>query len=120
MSLMPVIDVNYFSVTRTAKRGRVDSIVEKLSKVGRRSASHSAPSTAPSMSVSTSDNEGPPPSPSRSVSPLDNQGASRISGGNFRGKATGTAFKLADAGMFVYSTCNLFSYLHACFRGYGC
>jgi hypothetical protein len=117
---MPVIDANYFNVTRTAKRGRVDSHMEKSSKVGRRSISHSAPSTAPSMNVSTSDNEGPPPSPSRSVSPLDNQGASRISGGIFRGKATGNAFKLADAGMYVYSTHNLFSYWHTYFRGYGC
>jgi len=102
--------VNHYDTPRKPKRGRGESDVEsRESKVNRQSASHSSagihstmvstgaqsPSSAiPSTKVSTDQQ-----SPSRSVSPvgLDFQGASRSTGGVFRGRALGNNPNWADS-----------------------
>jgi len=108
--LDPDAIVNHFDTPRKPKRGRgrVDSVEKRQSKVNRRSASHStaaiqstmvstgaqSPSSAiPSTKVSTR-----PQSPSHSASPIghDFQGASRATGGIFRGRALGNAPNWAD------------------------
>ena len=108
--LDPDAIVNHFDTPRKPKRGRgrVDSVEKRQSKVNRRSASHStaaiqstmvstgaqSPSSAiPSTKVSTR-----PQSPSHSASPVghDFQGASRATGGVFRGRALGNAPNWAD------------------------
>jgi hypothetical protein len=102
--------VNHYDTPRKPKRGRGQSDVEsRESKVNRQSASHSSagiqstmvstgaqsPSSAiPSTKVSTRQQ-----SPSHSVSPvgLDFQGASRSTGGVFRGRALGNNPNWADS-----------------------
>ena len=108
--LDPDAIVNHFDTPRKPKRGRgrADSVESRQSKVTRRSASHGtaaistmvstgaqSPSSAiPSTKVSTR-----PQSPSPSVSPvgLDFQGASRSTGGVFRGRALGNNPNWADS-----------------------
>ena len=95
----------------TVKRVRhpsSDSSTSHLSKVTRRSTSHS---TATS-SRGTSRSGGPPPS--RSLSPeTDLQGASRITGGISRGKAVGNVFNMADKGKYICKLKILSLYLAA-------
>ena len=108
--LNPDAIVKHFDTPRKPKRGRgrADSVESRQSKVNRRSASHStaaistmvstgaqSPSSAiPSTRVSTR-----PQSPSRSLSPVgqDFQGASRSTGGVFRGRALGNNPNWADS-----------------------
>jgi hypothetical protein len=103
--------VNYYGTSRKHKRGhsQADSVESRQSKVNRQSASHSSaaiqstmvstgaqsPSSAiPSTKVSTC-----PQSPSRDVSPVsgDFYGASRATGGMFRGRALGNTPNWADS-----------------------
>jgi hypothetical protein len=109
--LDPNAIVDHFDTPRKPKRGRsqADSVESRESKINRRSASHStaafqstmvstgaqSPSSAiPSTKVSTR-----PQSPSHDVSPVsgDFHGASRASGGIFRGRALGNTPNWADS-----------------------
>jgi hypothetical protein len=73
-----------------------DSLASSLSKVTRRSTSHSTAVSSRSVSHASA----PLTTPSRSVSPThDLQGASRITGGTSRGRALGNVFNMGDKGM---------------------
>lgn len=121
--------MNYYNNTpRKSKRDRdsTEDVESRQSKISRRSTSRSAaqsvgpsiPSTkAPTEAVSRASREG-------SMIPMDEpdpQGASRTTGGVFRGRAAGNHFNFADAGksLFLYtlSAHLVFSVL---FRCYGC
>lgn len=92
---------HYQNTPRKSKRGRdrSGSRESRQSKIYRRSTSHSTAPTVPSTKISTrthSLTRGQSKSP---VSDNDPQGASRTTGGIFRGRALGNNFNLADKGV---------------------
>jgi len=83
------IEVVDFSTPRGKRhRSPNSSVGSRHSKATKRSASSAAPSERG-------------PAISRSPSPIPLQGASRVSGGLFRGKATGNVYNFADGSFFV-------------------
>jgi hypothetical protein len=111
ISLDPDVVVNYYNTPKGPKRGRerADSSESRQSKIHRRSTSHSTAPTVPSTKISTRTH-----SRDQSVSPVDEndlRGASRITGGIFRGKARGNNFNFADKGM-IFLLYNNFSNIY--------
>ena len=101
----------YYNSSGSFKRDRdydAESAESRQSKVYRRSTSHSA---APSAGPSVPGTKAPTRSASRvsvddgNVSPVDDSdrhGASRTTGGTFRGRAIGSALNWADIGMYYF------------------
>lgn len=100
--------MSYYHSSRNVKRDRdAESIESRQSKVHRRSTSHSA---APSLGQSVPSTKVSTHAVSRmshdgSVSPVDESdlhGASRTTGGVFRGRAIGNVLNWADVGMYYF------------------
>jgi hypothetical protein len=97
--IMDHYDVNATPRKPKQNRGWQDSVESRHGKIHRRSTSHSTAPTIPSTKVLTpAYNHSPSRDLSVTSSNEDNLfGASRTSGGIFRGKALGNVFNMADA-----------------------
>lgn len=99
--LNPNSIVAFYNTSATIKRGcdyDSESNESRQSKVHQHSTSHSAASAAPSAGQSVPSTKFT--SRSGSVDNSDHYGASRATGGVFRGKATGNVMNWGDVGMY--------------------
>lgn len=111
--LNPNSIVTFYNSSGTVKRGRdsdSESIESRQSKVHRRSTSHSvvpsAGQSVPSTKFSSRSGSRVSHDTKGSKSPVDDSdryGASRTTGGIFRGKATGNVMNWGDIGMYCFT-----------------
>jgi hypothetical protein len=104
--------MSFYNSSLMVKRDREDSVESRQSKIHRRSTSHSAaPSGEHSGEHSVPSTRAV--SQEKSVSPVsdsDRQGASRTTGGVFRGRASGNVLNWGDTSLsfFIYNSFQLF------------
>jgi hypothetical protein len=105
--------MSFYNSSQTVKRDREESVESRQSKIHRRSTSHSAaPSGEHSTGQSVPSTRAASQDKSVTSSDSDRYGASRTTGGTFRGRAIGNVLNWGDTSMYfcLYTILSNFSF----------